>query len=190
MPESGSQKWYELELWPQVIYISINMASRCLQDKSSVRPRRPSQAASAPPSHFLRPNKGVLFVQALPVLIATVVMPLIEFVPDDFPETILYHETHTHTTHTQILSSGSATHLLCVLQQITFPLWASVSLIVKWVGSAIPSLLFLPLLIFWNSRAKYRTNRTSHEHLWDVCSDQEKKKYLPSAHSILFCPEW
>ena len=50
----------------------------------------------------------------------------------------------------QISNPGSATHLLCVLLQVNFPLWASVSLAVKWVGRSISSLLFLPSLI--NSR--------------------------------------
>lgn len=91
MPGSDSQKWYELELCPQVIYIPGSMASHWLQANAETL-STPQEALGRLPLLHLHTSSGQIKEFSFPghfwYFTVTAIMPLFKFLPDDFPGTI------------------------------------------------------------------------------------------------------
>lgn len=99
MPGSDSQKWYELELCPQVIYIPGSMTSHCLQANAETL-STPQEALGRLPLLHLHTSSGQIKEFSFPghfwYFTVTAIMPLFKFLPDDFPGTIWCGEKDTN----------------------------------------------------------------------------------------------
>lgn len=118
MPGSDSQKWYELELCPQVIYIPGSMASHCLQANTETL-STPQEALGRLPLLHLHTSSGQIKEFSFPghasYFTVTAIMPLFKFLPDDSPEQF------DAVKRTQISKPGSATQLTVCSSAGQFP---------------------------------------------------------------------